>query len=394
MQAIPTAEQSAPASIQQLFAYPFRIFFLSMTVLVLIAIPAWVFEITGVINLPLALPGIFWHQHELLFGFLSAAIAGFLLTAVCVWTQTERTHGVRLLLLWLVWLAGRLLLAFGADAPAWLVHSVNLAFLPLVMLDTGWRVWQAKQIRQVMILVVLGLLWAMQIGFVIRLNPVYGHGALIMALALISIVGGRITPAFTKGGLQQLGLDPNQVKMSPQLDLAVLISLALLLASMLLDWSLAMGILALIAGALTLVRLYGWKGWKVRSVPILWVLHLSILWVPIALFLLAGEVFLGWPSNIWSHAAGTGAIGCLILGVIARVSLGHTGRPLVLPKGLVLAFVAIHLAALVRVITAFGAVPWHAGIGTSTLLWILAYGIFLIRYTGILASPRPDGRVG
>lgn len=394
MQAIPTAEQSAPASIQQLFAFPFRIFFLSMTVLSLIVIPLWVLEVTGVTHLPLALPGIFWHQHEMLFGFLTAAIAGFLLTAVCVWTQTERTHGIPLFLLWLVWLAGRLILAFGADAPPWLVHSINLAFLPLVMLDAGWRIWHARQIRQLMILMVMGLLWAMQIGFVIRLNPVYAQGALIMALALISIVGGRITPAFTRNGLQQLGLNSGQVWVNPKLDLAALISMVLLLASMLLGWSVAMGVLALIAGALILVRLYGWKGWKVRSIPLLWVLHLAILWIPVALLLLAGEVFFGWPSNAWSHAAGIGAIGCLILGVIARVSLGHTGRPLVLPKGMVLAFVAIHLAALVRVITAFDTLPWHAGIGISTLLWILAYGIFLIRYTRILASPRPDGRTG
>ena len=138
MQVIPTTGQTDAASVSQLFSYPFRIFFLSMTALALLAIPLWVMQVNGVINLPLALPGLFWHQHEMLFGFLSAAIAGFLLTAVCVWTQTERTHGIRLALLWGVWLAGRLLLAFGAGLPDWLVHAVNLAFLPLIMLDAGW----------------------------------------------------------------------------------------------------------------------------------------------------------------------------------------------------------------------------------------------------------------
>ena len=107
MRAIPTSPDRASASVGQLFAYPFRIFFLSMTVLALAAIPLWVMQVNGVISLPLAMPGLFWHQHEMLFGFLSAAIAGFLLTAVCVWTQTERTHGFRLVLLWGVWLAGR-----------------------------------------------------------------------------------------------------------------------------------------------------------------------------------------------------------------------------------------------------------------------------------------------
>ncbi|MGO1749882.1 MAG: NnrS family protein [Marinobacter sp.] len=394
MQAIPTSSKTDSASISQLFSYPFRIFFLSMTLLALLVIPLWVLQVTGVINMPLAMPGLFWHQHEMLFGFLSAAIAGFLLTAVCVWTQTERTHGFRLVLLWGVWMAGRLLLAFGADLPEWLVQGVNLAFLPLVMLDTGWRVWHAKQKRQLMILVVLGLLWLMQIGFVTRLDMAFSHGALIIAMALISIVGGRITPAFTTGWLRQRGLDPSAVKTIPALDMAALFSMILLTASLVTGWQTLTGILAIVAGTLTLVRLANWKGWLARKDPLLWVLHLSILWVPISLYLLAGTLFVGWPSNAWSHAAGTGAVSCLILGVIARVTLGHTGRPLVLPKGMVVAFIAIQLAAVIRVLTAFDIIPWHPGIGSSSLLWIFAYGMFLVRYTKILASPRPDGRVG
>lgn len=380
--------------ISQLFSYPFRIFFLSMAVLALFAIPVWVLQVTGAIQLPLAIPGLFWHQHEMLFGFLAAAIAGFLLTAVCVWTQTERTHGTRLAALWSVWLAGRLLLAFGADLPDWLVQGVNLAFLPLVMVDAGWRIWQARQKRQLMILVVLGLLWLMQIGFVSRLDPTFSHGALIVAMALISIIGGRITPAFSAGWLRQRGLDNSVVKTVPALDLATFLNMVLLLVSLVTGWQTATAILATTAATLILVRLAGWKGWLVRKESLLWILHLSILWVPVALVLLAGSILAGWPAAAWTHAAGTGAVGGLILGVIARVSLGHTGRPLVLPKGMVIAFVAIHLAAVVRVLTAFSVIPWHPGIGSSTVLWFAAYGIFLIQYTGILTSPRPDGRPG
>lgn len=394
MRAIPTSPERASVSVSQLFSYPFRIFFLSMTVLALAVIPLWVMQVNGVISLPLAMPGLFWHQHEMLFGFLSAAISGFLLTAVCVWTQTERTHGFRLVLLWGVWLAGRVLLATGADLPFWLVQGVNLAFLPLVMVDAGWRIWHARQKRQLMIMVVLGLLWLMQIGFVTRLDMAFSYGALIMAMALISIVGGRITPAFSTGWLRQRGLDSNAVKTIPALDMATVFSLILLMASLVTGWQTVTGLLALLSGGLMLVRLAGWKGWLVRQEPLLWILHLSILWVPVALFLLAGSLFAGWPSNAWSHAAGTGAVACLILGVIARVALGHSGRPLVLPKGMVFAFVAIHLAALVRVLTAFEIIPWHPGIGGSALLWLVAFGIFLYRYTAILASPRPDGREG
>ncbi|MDX5329255.1 MAG: NnrS family protein [Marinobacter sp.] len=394
MQSIPASPERASASVSQLFSYPFRIFFLSMTVLAIVAIPLWVLEVTGTVRLPLAMPGLFWHQHEMLFGFLSAAIAGFLLTAVCVWTQTERTHGSLLVGLWGVWLAGRLLLAFGGNLPEWLVQGVNLAFLPLVMIDAGWRVWKARQKRQVMILVVLGLLWLMQIGFVTRLDMSFSYGALIMAMALISIIGGRITPAFSAGWLRQRGGNAEAVKMIPALDMAAVFSMILLMASLITGWQTVTAMLAVVAAVLMLVRLANWKGWLVRSEPLLWILHLSILWVPVALLLLAGSLLAGWPSNAWTHAAGTGAVGCLILGVIARVSLGHTGRPLVLPKGMVLAFVAVQLAAVIRVVTAFDVIPWHPGIGTSTALWVIAYVIFLVRYTGVLASPRADGREG
>lgn len=262
------------------------------------------------------------------------------------------------------------------------------------MLDAGWRVWHAKQKRQLLILVVLGLLWLMQIGFVTWLDPAFSYGALIMAMALISIIGGRITPAFSAGWLRQRGLDATRVKIIPALDMAVLFSMILLMASLVSGWQIVTAILAITAAVLMLVRLAGWKGWLFRKEPLLWVLHLSILWVPFALLLLAGSLLADWPTNAWTHAAGTGAVGCLILGVIARVSLGHTGRPLVLPRGMVAAFWMIQLAAVARVVTAFDVIPWHAGVGVSSLLWVLAFGVFLARYTRILASPRPDGKEG
>lgn len=394
MQVIPLSQTTESANIRHLFSYPFRVFFLSLTILAMLAIPIWVLQVSGVIRLPLAIPALFWHQHEMLFGFLSAAIAGFLLTAVCVWTQTERTHGLRLALLWSVWLAGRLLLAFGAGLPDWLVHGVNFAFLPLVMLDAGWRIWHARQKRQLMILVVLGLLLLMQIGFVVRFDPAFSYGALIIAMALISIIGGRITPAFSTGWLRQKGMDASQIRIVPALDMATLITMVLLMASLVSGWQTVTAVLAATAAVLMLLRLAGWKGWLFRKEPLLWVLHLSILWVPVALVLLVGSIVAGWPNSAWTHAAGTGAVGCMILGVIARVSLGHTGRPLVLPRGMVTAFVMVHLAALVRVVTAFDVIPWHAGMGISSLLWIVAFGIFLGRYARILASPRADGKPG
>lgn len=378
----------------QVFAYPFRIFFLSMAVLAVLLVPLWVLVIGGHAALPLALPALIWHQHEMLFGFLSAAIAGFLLTAVCVWTQTERLHGAQLMMLWSVWLLGRVLLLLGGEFPVWLVQGVNLAFLPLVMLDAGRRVVGTRQPRQYPILAVLGALWIMQCGLVLQGDVRYSQGALIMALALISIIGGRITPAFSANWLRQQGRDGSLVAMRPVLDRANLILLILLMGSLVVSVAWFSGLLAVAAAFVMGVRLSGWRGWLFASEPLLWVLHLSLWWVPVSLLLLAGAQWWDWPATLWTHAAGTGAVGCLIVGVIARVALGHTGRPLQLPSGMVLAFVAVHLAALCRVTTAAGWIPWQAGVWLSSGLWMLAFGLFLWRYAGILCQPRADGRPG
>jgi uncharacterized protein involved in response to NO len=156
-----TESEIAPAGVAQLFAYPFRIFFLSTAVLAVSLVPVWLLVLLGGFTPPLALPSLDWHQHEMLFGFLEAAIAGFLLTAVCVWTSTDRLHGAPLAGLWAVWLAGRALLFLGAGLPAVLVHGVDLAFLPLVVLDAGRRIVAAKQHRQLVIVGILAAFWFM-----------------------------------------------------------------------------------------------------------------------------------------------------------------------------------------------------------------------------------------
>lgn len=377
-----------------LFSYPFRIFFLSLAVFGVIYVPLWVAQVYGAIDLPLAFPDLRWHRHEMLFGFLSAAIAGFLLTAVCVWTGTERLHGRRLFGLWLVWLAGRILLVGGENVPVALVHLVNLSFLPLVMIDAGWRIWQARQRRQLVILVVLGLFWAMQVGFVLTFNPVFVSGGLVMAMTLSGVIGGRITPAFSSGWLRQQGRDSSTVKVVPRLDALGLASMVILLITLLVGNQWGTGLAALVAALLMLARIVGWKGWLVASNPLLWILHVSLLWIPIALFLLAGNQLLDWTTSAWVHAVGVGVVGSLVLGVIARVSLGHTGRPLVLPSGMLVAFVMIQAAAVVRVMTAFGVIEWGLGVKLSGALWVLSFFLLLIRYAGILMKPRVDGLEG
>ena len=377
-----------------LFSYPFRIFFLSLAIQAVVIVPLWVSAVTGRLDLPLAIPALAWHQHEMIFAWLQAAIAGFLLTAVCVWTGTTRTHGWLLAGLWGVWLLGRLLITLGESLPVWLVIGVNLLFMPLVMLDAGLRVWRARQPRQIPILLVLLALWLMQAAFLIGNHGVALDGALLMAMTLMLIIGGRITPNFSMGWLRTHGFSTEGITILPWLEKVMLGAMALTFLGVLMLPAAVTGVLALVAGAITLVRILLWRGWRVAREPLLWILHLSLLWIPVGLWLLAASRLGGIPETVWVHAIGLGAMGGLILGVISRVVLGHTGRTLTLPGGMVTAFVMIHAGALIRVATGAGGLAWQTGISVSALLWMLAFGLFLFRYTGILMRPRVDGRPG
>ncbi len=378
---------------RQLFAFPFRIFFAAAGIWAVTAVALWGLQITGSLNLPLAHPGLLWHRHEMLFGFLNPAIAGFLLTAVCVWTGTERLHGAPLVTLWLIWLAGRVLgIAGGSEAADW--HTaVELTFLPLVAVDAGRRILGARQWRQLPLLAVIVMLWVMQAGMLLSGTPRYTDGALVLVAALMLIVGGRITPNFSANWLKGRGSDPGQVRTVPPLETALLLSLAVLFVAALRGGP-ALGIAATITALLTAVRLSLWRGWLFRGEPLLWILHLSLWWLPVALILLAGHQALGWPALAWQHAVGVGAMGGLILGVMTRVSLGHTGRTLKLPSGMVAAYGLVQIAAAIRLLTVFGTLPWHWGVPLSAAAWVVAFAVFLWRYLPVLSRPRVDGKPG
>lgn len=377
------------------FAYPFRIFFLSAAALAVLVVPAWLALLMHPAPAPLAFAPLHWHQHEMLFGFLHAAIAGFLLTAVCNWTGTERLHGAPLAALWLVWLLGRVAMAAGAGAPGWLAHGIDLAFLPLVMLDAGRRIWHARQQRQLILLAVLGALWAMELGFHLEPAGPYARGALLAAMLLMLVIGGRITPAFSGNWLRSRGGDPARIEVKPWLERLTLGAVAAVLVTQLVRAPAGIAALAAaLAAAASLARLGFWRGWLVRAEPLLWILHLALAWIPVALLLLAAAELGFVPSTAWVHAAGAGAMGALILGVMARVALGHTGRALRLPAGMTAALGLILAAGVARVLTTLQLLPWRAGLALATTLWVAAFALFLLRYVPILVGPRVDGKPG
>jgi uncharacterized protein involved in response to NO len=382
--------------VRRLFAYPFRIFFLSAAVLAALVVPWWTAAVTGVVPVAM-LPA--WHAHEMLYGFLAAAIAGFLLTAVCRWTDSDPVSGVPLLGLYALWLLPRL--AAAAGAPPLLSQVAELAFLPLVILAAARPIVRVRQWRQLPLLAALGLFWLCDLAFHGSGDPRWLHGGLLLGALLVVLVGSRITPAFSRNWLRQRGAAAADVADPGWLAWPLYAVFLLLLAGE--AWTI-LGVagpppaltatVSLAGAALLLLRLLNWRGWRVWREPLLWILHLGVLCVVPGLVLRGLAAFGLVVDSAWLHLLGVGALAVTILGVMARVALGHTGRPLVLARGMVVAFALLLAALALRVAAALGLFSWQPAVLASALTWFMAFALYLWYYSSILFNPRPDGRPG
>lgn len=375
------------------FRYPFRIFFLSTAVSGVLLVPVWLYALLGDGALRLA---PHWHQHEMLGALVNSAIAGFLLTAVCAWTGTRPVSGGSLLALWLLWLGGRLVMLFGVAPTLGIV--IDLAFLPAVALLAARPIIATRQWRQLPVLAALFSLWLCDLAFHLSSDAHWLRVAILLTCVLILLVGGRITPAFSSSWLQRQdpGKHASTVITYAWLEgLTFITALSLVVAEVSRSLPEALtAALAFVASLTATGRLFLWRGWRVRNEPLLLILHGGVLWVCIAFFL-RGLAALGFISDIvWLHAMGAGAFGTMILGVMARVALGHSGRQLVLPKGIALAFLLVVSAGVLRVAAGLGWFDWAVGIYAASLCWTAAFLLFLWQYAPILVSPRIDGKEG
>ncbi len=386
-----------------LLAYAFRPFFLLASTYAALVVLAWAAFLF--INLPIATgwSALHWHSHEMLYGLVPAAISGFLLTAITNWTGCKPLRGVTLLALILLWLAGRCVFWLAGDFSGWLVLLIDMAFLPAVVVYTTMTLLRYRNHRNLVLAATLAL---MSLGnLTMHIGLLSGHAVLLDAgqtvglysvVILMTVIAGRITPAFSRNWLRMQGGDSTAVVISPGLDRWALFSICLLLLlELVCPGSLFTGMAALLAALLNGLRLLRWRGWLTIAEPLLWILHLAYLWLVTAL-VLRGLVLVGvpLPESLWLHTFGVGAVGVLLIGVMSRVALGHTGRPLRLPSGGLVMFAAINLAALVRLGTAMGWVDYRLGISLSAIAWALAFGLYVVLFAPILVSPRPDGRGG
>ena len=385
-----------------LFNFPFRLFFLLTGLYGVVTVGAWMSYLFGGLALPLGWSSVHWHAHEMLFGLTSAAIAGFLLTAMCNWTGAPPLRGSALLGLACLWLAGRVMMWTASWWPAGWVAVVDLLFLPWMAIYVA-RVLLAHGNKRNLIMVAILLLLThangmMHAGFMTGSGFWLTLGQLTafnLITLMMVVIGGRIIPLFTINWLRNNGGDIAAVAPSARLDRVTLITTALLVPA---DWLIGFpwitGFLAAVAGVLHGARLATWGGWKTGREPLLWILHLGYVWIVVALLLKGAAAFNLVAASVWQHALGVGAMGTLILGIMTRVALGHTGRSLALPPFGVLIYLAITLGALSRVLTAVHVMDYRVGLSIAAIGWTLAFSLFVLIYWPILSRPRADGRPG
>ncbi|CAA0122630.1 Uncharacterised protein [Halioglobus japonicus] len=342
-------------------------------------------------------PG-WWHAHEMVFGFAMPVVAGFLLSAVATWTGMPGTTGWRLQLLFGLWLVARLALWLLPQqlVIAWLAEML---FIGLLIYELTIRVWAVRQWRNMLfppVLLALALLssasyWSAADPLLsVRLH----YGAVWMLTVLVVIIGGRVTPLFTGN---RLGV---KISPLPTWFESLAIGSTALIGLMMVLWplqhgNLALSVFCLAAGIIHIIRLAHWQGWKTLGVPLLWSMHLSYLCIPLAMFGLALVNAEAVASKNVIHLLAIGSIGGMILAMMSRVSLGHTGRPMEVPVYLSCAFALVFLAAIVRaglplLDIALTLRAWQL----SAVLWIIAFSLFLVRYIPVLTRPRVDGKQG
>jgi uncharacterized protein involved in response to NO len=337
-------------------------------------------------------------MHEATFGFAVAALAGFLLTAVPNWTGAGPLRGARLAALFALWLAGRVAL-FAPAVPASLAAAVDLAFLPALAAAVAPGILARNARRNGVVVLALALLWLADIGWhADRLGVAPGlalpaaHATIGLLALLVALVGGRIVPAFTIGGMRMAGR-PVEIAPAPRLDAAAIAALA---ATVVLETAAApdapLAATAALAAVLHAARLARWRPWRTLGVPLVWILQLGYAWLVVALALLAAAALGLVPRGAATHALAGGAIATMILAVMSRASLGHTGRALAADRVTVTAYLLVTLGAALRVAASFpGGVVL---VEPAALSWSAGFLVFAARYAPILLRPRPDGRPG
>lgn len=386
-----------------IFRLAFRPFFLGASLFSVIAMLLWAAFWAGYSNVAnwMYHDPIWWHSHEMLFGFTGAIIIGFLLTAVQNWTGNPGIRGRKLAVIFGLWLIARVGILFGSPNLVWMV--ADLLWMPLAGYFLAVPILLRRQWNNLFFVPLILLLTVLNAAFhAISLNwlalPLRSVSfvAILVISLIVLVVGGRVIPFFTWRGTQS-----EPITRITWLERGALIPTWLLVLHSLLPIpeavaSYSFSLLLLMTATMHLLRFLRWRTLSTLRVPLLWLLHFAYLFLILGLTLLAIVQLTGWGAySIALHCLTVGGIGCMILAMIARVSLGHTGRELKIGAMMKVAFVTLVIATLTR--TVFLLLMPELAVNAywlSGLLWALAFSIFCWVYFPVLTSPRVDGRPG
>lgn len=378
---------------QPVWQLGFRPFYLLAALFAVLSIPLWIAQYFGVIHMPRV--DLFWHMHEMVYGFAIAVVVGFLLTAMRAWTGLWTPRKGHLAALAGVWLAGRIAMLWAP--PLW-AAVMDLAFLPLAAWPMFRVLQRAGNKRNMFLIVMLGLLTLSNLLFhaavngLLALSPMLVIQAAILLIVIIeSLIGARVIPMFTANGAP--GTKP--IVHTRRDLIAVLLTAAASLTWIFGAPALTIAAFAFAAACALLLRLAGWQPQRTVRVPLLWILHLSYGWIPVGFFLLALAAVNLIPVSAAFHALTVGSMAGLILGMMTRTTLGHTGRLLKAGPAEVAMYLLIQAGALARVAAAFELFGWRdAALVFSTLCWSAAFILYVVVYAPYLLRARIDGKEG
>lgn len=379
-------------------SYAFRPFFLCNGWFAIGIVALWTLGLHGFTALGMGSSDPLWHAHEMLFGFVMAAIAGFALTAVATWTGRPPVRGPVLAWLLAAWLAGRVAMLWVTVLPAGLRVSVDLLFPVLLVLVFAREVIAGASRRNLPIVAIMLLLAALNLGYhlgTLRWLPGFERPAIYLAihliLLLITVIAGRIVPSFTANWMRLRGEARLPTAGGALEPLVVVATVGTGLAAAIAPWSMWAGGLAVAAAVLHGLRLARWRGFATTSEPLVLILHVAYAWFPVGYALLAVAAFTNWlPPTAAVHALAMGVIGSMILAVTTRVALGHTGRPLQAARLTVLAYGIFTLAVAARVLGPLADGAYLAWIDAAAAGWVASFALVSWVYWPILTGPRPE----
>jgi uncharacterized protein involved in response to NO len=374
----------------------FRPFFFGGPLWAVIALALWLCAFFGGPQLPSAFDALAWHRHEMLFGFVGAAIAGFLLTAIPNWTGRLPIAGHPLAALFALWVAGRAALLFSAETGLLLAGLIDVGFYLTLAVVAGREVFAARNRNKPVVLVVLlfgvadaldyagaaGVIGDSQLGY---------RAGIGLAIALISLIGGRIVPSFTRNWMARQGWTTGLPHQPDRFDMAVLAATVLaLLAWVAAPDAAPTGFALLVVAVLQFARLARWRGWRTLADRLVLILHLGYLWIPVGLLLLGWSVIdVSIPRTVGIHALTSGAIATMILAVMTRATLGHTGRELRANVVTVAAYACVTLGAVLRVIAPLQVANYRMTLEAAGTIWVAAFVLFLAGYAPLLFGAKP-----